>query len=257
MDSLMHARLLIGSDAEGKTWKEIKRDIENKFGFSPFINEQLLILALTHFSYGLASLTKEFKALARHGDKVIYYYLSRKLLPVDFSDMGQALKATRLLSSNRILDECGRRMGLDQYLLHHGTVLREVPKKKHLADAFEALVGAIDVEHGVDEVTTFLDTWLWSQKSSFESESDLQSALSKPQPAPPTPEQNRWDVLRRFCAKANLPEPRSRVLKISSTEELRVTVHAGRLTRSAQSRDESRAMKLAVRALIKAVRAVL
>lgn len=248
MDSLMHARLRIGSGTEGKTWKERKSEIEDRFFIPAFVHEQLLILAFTHFSYGLFALQKEFKALARHGDKVIYYYLSRKLLQLDFNDRQRTVDSTRLLSSNVVLDECGKRMGLCDYMLHKGTDTKNPPREKYIADVFEALVGAIDVEHGADETCVFLDNWLWSQKDTFapaEAPVKVKQNLS--------PDEQRWETLKATCADAYLPEPKLVSGKRDDGNGFYAHAWTGSVMRSAYSTNERRAQIRAIRALIKAI----
>lgn len=246
MDSLVHARLCISGWAGSMTWEERKAEIEDRFSLRPFVNDQILILALTHFSFGLKTLEKEFKALARHGDKVIYYYLSRKLLQMDFEDRTQSFDLTRLLASNATLDECGMRMGLQEYVLHEGTKTGVRPKQKHIADAFEALVGAIDVEHKVDEASRFLDNWLWSQKDTLP-QLEVTERLERQL----TPDEQRWEELRRVCARAGLPEPQ---IILNKRENWYVAhVWAGHVSKTSQAVYEPRARLRAVRALIGAV----
>lgn len=244
----MHARLCIGGWTGTGTWAERKAEIEERFHLRPFSNDELLILALTHSSFGLKTLEKEFKSLARHGDKVIYYYLSRKLLRMDFEDRRQSFDLNVLLSSNVSLDECGMRMGLDKFVQHEGTKTGVRPRPKHIADAFEALVGAIDVEQSFEEAARFLDNWLWSQKDSL----GLPEVPVKPKRRL-TPDEQRWEGLRSACARAGLPEPQITVSKRDDGKGYVAYVSSGFHSKTSRTTDELSAQRQAVRALARVV----
>src|SRR5580765_972322 len=126
-----------------------------------FRDESLLRLALTH-----PSVAHEQSAQLQHnqrleflGDAVLQLVLTRELYEKFPSfDEGPLTKARAKLVNRRTLTEHGRRLGLGPFLIlsrgeeMHGG--RERPSA--LADAYEALLGAIFLDGGFEIARTFI-----------------------------------------------------------------------------------------------------
>jgi ribonuclease-3 len=127
----------------------------------PFRDESLLRIALTH-----PSVAHEHSAALPHnqrleflGDAVLQLVLTRELYE-RFPGFGEGAltKARAKLVNRKFLAEQGRRLGLGQHLvlgrgeeLHGG---RDRPSA--LADAFEALLGALFLDAGFDATRQFI-----------------------------------------------------------------------------------------------------
>ncbi len=165
-DGYEKARLAL---SRGERFEEVIAQIESDFELPHFEDTDRLVAALTHQTYGIKSVGDEFKALARHGDRAIYYFISRRILPFEKRAREQALKQISAFTSNRALGWCGQEMKLQKHLLHRGLHIPIgtrpfAPHSVVVADAFEALTGAIDEVHGTAATFTFLDRNLWSKK---------------------------------------------------------------------------------------------
>lgn len=136
-------------------------DLQKELGYS-FRDPALLRLALTH-----PSVAHEQGAALQHnqrleflGDAVLQLALTRALYE-RFPDFGEGplTKARAKLVNRRSLAEKGRALKLGQYLiLSHGEEThggRERPSA--LADAFEAVLGAIFVDGGFTAAEEFVD----------------------------------------------------------------------------------------------------
>lgn len=128
--------------------------LQNRLGHT-FRDEALLRLALTH-----PSALREQSALAQHnqrleflGDAVLQLALTRELYEkFPRGDEGVLTKARAKLVNQQSVAERGRRLGLGDYLvLSRGEELnggRDRPSI--LADAFEALLGALFLDAGFE-----------------------------------------------------------------------------------------------------------
>ena len=126
-----------------------------------FRDENLLRLALTHPSVAHESgvATAHNQRLEFLGDAVLQLILTQKLYEqFPGSDEGPLTKARAKLVNRRTLAEHARVLGLGEHLiLGHGEAThggRERPSA--LADAFEALLGAIFLDGGFDAAREFI-----------------------------------------------------------------------------------------------------
>lgn len=162
-----------------------------------FKDPGLLRLALTH-----PSVAHEQGAVVQHnqrleflGDAVLQLVLTRVLYE-RFPDFGEGplTKARAQLVNRRALAEHGRRLGLGEFLvLSRGEELnrgRERPST--LADAFEALLGAIFLDSGYDEAEKFIQAQFNQIFSELEAipnldnpKGELQEILQSKSPEPP------------------------------------------------------------------------
>lgn len=126
-----------------------------------FRDVSLLRLALTHPSvaHEQGTVVQHNQRLEFLGDAVLQLVLTRVLYE-RFADFGEGplTKARAQLVNRRSLAEHGRRIGLGEFLvLSRGEELnrgRERPST--LADAFEALLGAIFLDSGFEEADKFI-----------------------------------------------------------------------------------------------------
>ncbi|MBM3832577.1 MAG: ribonuclease III [Verrucomicrobia bacterium] len=134
--------------------------LQARLGYD-FQDEALLRLALTHPSvaHEQGTVVQHNQRLEFLGDAVLELVLTRVLYE-RFPAFGEGplTKARAQLVNRRTLAEQGKRLGLGQHLvLSRGEELnrgRERPST--LADAFEALVGAIFMDGGFPEAERFL-----------------------------------------------------------------------------------------------------
>ncbi len=130
------------------------------FGYS-FSDESLLHLALTHPSvaHEAPTLRPHNQRLEFLGDAVLSLVLTRELY-AKFPDYGEGplTKARAQMVNRRALAAQARRLGLGEHLiLSHGEDLSGGRERlSALADAFEALVGAIFMDGGYDQAQEFV-----------------------------------------------------------------------------------------------------
>ena len=124
-------------------------------------DESIFLLALTHPSYNADVNTKHFdyERLEYMGDAVLDY-VSAALIFNEFKDMepGNMSKLRSFLVKSHTLSNYARSIGLANYII----VGRSITQKqinnsdKILEDCFEALIGAIYVDQGIDFVSKFI-----------------------------------------------------------------------------------------------------
>ena len=130
--------------------------LEERLGYT-FVNRKLLQQALTHPSLTaeVARGNKDNQRLEFLGDAVVQLVLTEYLyqaLPEDAEGRLTQVRAT--LVSRRGLSECARRLELGDCLLlgkgEESNGGRE--RESNLADAFEALIGALHLDGGISKV---------------------------------------------------------------------------------------------------------
>jgi ribonuclease-3 len=135
-------------------------DLQNRLGYN-FRDENLLRLALTHPSVahesGVAS--EHNQRLEFLGDAVLGLILSRELYEkFPDSDEGPLTKSRAKLVNRKALAERGRSLRIGEHLLlsrgEEASSGRE--RVSALADAFEALLGAIFLDGGFDLAREFI-----------------------------------------------------------------------------------------------------
>ena len=171
-------------------------DIQVRLGWT-FRDPQLLKLALSHPSvvHGQADNLQHNQRLEFLGDAVLSLVLTKELYE-RFPSVGEGplTKARAQMVNRRALAEQARRLGLGECLImSHG---EETSGGRHrqsaLADAFEALVGAIFLDGGVEAARDFLlrcfaDCWgeLDSIPKIDNPKGELQELLQARSPAAP------------------------------------------------------------------------
>ena len=139
-------------------------ELQKKIDYQ-FKDPQKLTLALTHRSYlnenhQLKDSNERYEFL---GDAILEYWCSQKLFTLfPKFDEGQLTNLRSLIVCTQNLAEVGQKFKIGSYLLlSHG-------EEKHggrenislLADTFESLIGAIQLDSGYDAVDQFLSKFL-------------------------------------------------------------------------------------------------
>ena len=128
-------------------------------------NEELFLLALTHPSYNADANTKhqDYERLEFMGDAVLDY-VSADIIFSRHPEMDQGLmsKLRSFLVKSRSLANYARKMALAEYV----RVGRSIPIKqiessdKILEDVFEALIGAIYLDQGIEVAYKHIENFL-------------------------------------------------------------------------------------------------
>lgn len=141
------------------------KELEDQIGYH-FKNQDHLRLALTHSSY-----SNENKGHKKENNERMEY-LGDAVLEISVSDYlyhvypekneGELTKIRSSLVCERTLSICARDISLGKYLLlskgEHMTGGRD--RDSILSDAFEALIGAIYLDGGMEEARRFINTYL-------------------------------------------------------------------------------------------------
>lgn len=149
-------------------------ELQQQIGYF-FRDVRLLRLALTHpsIAHEQGSPVQTNQRLEFLGDAVLQLLLTRELYD-RYPDLGEGslTKARARLVNRRSLAEHGRELGLGQYLLlsrgedMHGG--RDRPSA--LADTFEAVLGSIFLDGGLDAATQFVSRQFSSSLAGIVSE---------------------------------------------------------------------------------------
>lgn len=142
-----------------------KKELEDQIGYH-FQNRKYLNLALTHSSYSnenKAHKKENNERLEYLGDAVLELCVSDYLYHTyPEKDEGELTKIRSSLVCERTLSLCARDIYLGKFLLlskgEHLTGGRD--RDSILSDAFEALIGAIFLDGGMEQARTFIQTYL-------------------------------------------------------------------------------------------------
>lgn len=146
----------------------ILNQIETKLSLEPFTDKGLLLTVLRHPKFRGLEPTR-FQALEFIGDASLHralamrYYRSHSRL----RGSGERPDSMSVLASNRALAFCAREMGLQEALILDQDMKEDLEKEAKvrgryaLADAFEALIGAIDLDRGTGALDVFLNRHFW------------------------------------------------------------------------------------------------
>ena len=159
---------------------------------SNFSDKELFDLALTHKSAS----TKNNERLEFLGDAIINFYITQKLYE-NYADLQEG-KLTRLrasLVSREFLNDLGLAIGLSQAVkLGKG---ESTKNNSIVGNAFEAVVGAIFLDAGLDGTKEFLDTLYFEEFSKLKPLEDLKDSKSQ---------------LQEILQKQGLPLPKYKVV---------------------------------------------
>ena len=136
---------------------ELFNEFENKIGYT-FKNKNYLLEALTHSSYANEHSTKHNERLEFLGDAVLELSMSKHLFSIISLDEGVLTKTRAKSVCEEALDIYADKINLGKYLLlGRGEELtggRTRPAV--IADAFEAVLGAIFLDGGFEEADKFV-----------------------------------------------------------------------------------------------------
>ena len=127
-----------------------------------FKDKELLIKSLTHKSFNKNINNEKIEFL---GDRVLGLVIAKKLLEIYPDEKEGVLdkKFSSLVNKKTCL-EIANKIGLDKYILTFNPKNKKVKiEDKIIADGCEALIGAIYLDHGYNEVENFILT-LWKKK---------------------------------------------------------------------------------------------
>ena len=141
------------------------KEIENKIDVH-FINKQLIITALKHRSY--LNVSNEDRVASNERleflgdavlDLVITHYLFEKFPK---RTEGQLSKIKSILVSKPVLAESAKLISLGEYILLNKGEEKTGGRKRQsiLADSFEALIGAIYLDQGLEVAGTFIKSFV-------------------------------------------------------------------------------------------------
>lgn len=139
--------------------------LEENISYS-FRNKDLLLLAMTHSSFANESKGKQKKSNERLeflGDAVLEITVSDHLFKTypDY-DEGKMTKTRSSMVCEFTLASCARDISLGDFLfLSHGEEITGGRERDSiLSDAFEALIGAIYLDGGMEEASCFIHNYL-------------------------------------------------------------------------------------------------
>ena len=140
-------------------------------------------LAFTHPSYNADANTKhnDYERLEYMGDAVLDY-VAADLIFNNFKDMepGNMSKLRSFLVKSKTLSKYARKISLGDYILVGHSITREQVKQsdKILEDCFEAIIGAIYLDQGMEFVFNFIKNILFEDIIRF-GQQDLTDYKSK------------------------------------------------------------------------------
>jgi ribonuclease-3 len=142
--------------------------LEEHLGYT-FTNKQLLMTALTHKTYAFEAATPmEYNDRLEYlGDSILSFVIAEQLYQSnqDFSE-GELTRRRSLVVNNNILADVAARLGLGSFLLlGKGEQKQEGAKNRtNLANALEALIGAMYLDADMDTVRRFISEKIYQKK---------------------------------------------------------------------------------------------
>ena len=152
--------------------------LENKINIK-FKNKKLLSLALVHKSFDLLNNNEKLEFL---GDRVLGLVLSKKLFNLyPFESEGSLDKKFASLVNRKTCLKISKIMELEKFLILGNTYIKKIKiEDKILADASEALIGAVYLDSGFNIVENFiLRYWNDEIKKTVKIEIDPKTTLQE------------------------------------------------------------------------------
>ena len=139
------------------------QEVEKIIGYK-FKKPKLLIKALTHSSYSNEHKVESNERLEFLGDAVIEFIITERLY-LEFNEKeGDLSKIRASIVSEKPLSEAIDTLGLEKYLLKGvGESKNAISSKAVKCDLFEAIVGAILLDGGLDNAKAFFNMALGEQ----------------------------------------------------------------------------------------------
>jgi ribonuclease-3 len=134
------------------------KEICKKIGYQ-FKNEQLLTAALTHSSYANENRTESYERLEFLGDSILSFVVSGYLYK-NYPNLpeGEMSKLRASIVCERSLEECVRNNGLNGDIILSKGELQTGGRERAsiIADVFEAILGAIYIDGGIEPASKFV-----------------------------------------------------------------------------------------------------
>lgn len=159
---------------------ELFNEFENKIGYT-FKNKNYLLEALTHSSYANEHSTKHNERLEFLGDAVLELSMSKHLFSIISLDEGVLTKTRAKSVCEEALDIYADKINLGKYLLlGRGEELTGGRTRPAIiADAFEAVLGAIFLDGGFDEADNFVKQFVIPYYNDLLAIKDYKSTLQE------------------------------------------------------------------------------
>ena len=138
--------------------QEIINEAERIIGYK-FKDKKLLLKALTHSSYSNEHRVESNERLEFLGDAIIEYIITERLY-LEFKEKeGDLSKIRSMLVSEKPLSESIDNLGLEKCLLKGvGESKNTISSKAVKCDMFEAIVGALYLDGGIENAKLFFNT---------------------------------------------------------------------------------------------------
>jgi ribonuclease-3 len=158
----------------------LDQDLErlNEILGSPFSGHHFLKLALTHRSAG----PRNFERLEFLGDSILNFVVADNLYHrFPTAREGQMSRLRAMLVKRETLAEIARELGLGEYLIMGSGEQKSGGYRRDsiLSDAFEAVVGAIYLEQGLEVVRQRVEQWFQSHIESLSLEDTQKDSKSR------------------------------------------------------------------------------
>lgn len=154
-----------------KMKKNALASLEEKLGYT-FTDKQLLTTALTHKTYAFEAQTPvEYnERLEFLGDSVLNFVIAEKLYQSNqFFSEGELTRRRALVVNNNVLADVAGRLNIGSYLLlGKGESKQEGAKNRtNLANALEALIGAVYLDSDLKTVRRFIFKKIYTKEFQF------------------------------------------------------------------------------------------
>ena len=137
--------------------QEIINEAEKIIGYK-FKDKKLLLKALTHSSYSNEHRVESNERLEFLGDAIIEFIITERLYLEFKSKEGDLSKIRSMIVSEKPLSEAIDKLGLEKCLLKGvGESKNSISSKAVKCDMFEAIVGAIYLDGGIENAKSFFN----------------------------------------------------------------------------------------------------
>lgn len=137
--------------------QEIISEAEKIIGYK-FKDKKLLLKALTHSSYSNEHRVESNERLEFLGDAIIEFIITERLYLEFKSKEGDLSKIRSMIVSEKPLSEAIDKLGLEKCLLKGvGESKNSISSKAVKCDMFEAIVGAIYLDGGIENAKSFFN----------------------------------------------------------------------------------------------------
>jgi ribonuclease-3 len=145
--------------------------LEEQLGYT-FTNEQLLTTALTHKTYAFEAQTPlEYnERLEFLGDSILNFIIAKQLYQSnEYFSEGELTRRRAIAVNNNVLADVAIRLNIGLFLLLGKGELKQSGAKNrtNLANALEALIGAIYLDSDLDTVQSFIFEKIYTKKFQF------------------------------------------------------------------------------------------